>query len=169
MSTNRVETVKTLMAALQAGDSELAASTLDDAFTMAGFLPKTLSKEQFLSLQDALLVAMPDFSYGLADVARSEQGANTVTASTIITGTHTDTLSLPMLGLENIPASGVSVTLPQTRVTYEVEDGRVKKLAFENVTGGDFSGLLQQIGSELPLINDEFSGTGTRDDDATAG
>lgn len=167
MSKNRVETVKTLIAALQSGDMELAASILDDTFTMTGFLPKTLNKEQFLSLQDALLLAMPDLSYGLAEVVRSDEGENTVTASTTLTGTHTDTLSLPMFGLESIPATGIRVTLPQTTMTCHAAVGSVKKLEFENVTGGGFSGLLQQIGSELPLLQTEWSSPETGDDDTT--
>ncbi|GER88297.1 hypothetical protein KDW_24590 [Dictyobacter vulcani] len=167
MSTNRVETVKTLIAALQSGDMELAARILDDTFTMTGFLPKALNKEQFLSLQDALLLAMPDLSYELAEVVRSDKGEDTVTAHTTLTGTHTDTLSLPLPGLESIPATGIHVTLPQTTITCQAAQGRVKQLDFENVTGGGFSGLLQQLGSELPLLQNEWTEPDTGEDDTT--
>ncbi|GCE05326.1 hypothetical protein [Dictyobacter aurantiacus] len=156
MGTNRVEIVKTVIAALQGGEFEVAAEKIDDGFTMTGFAPRSLNKAQFLSLHYALLVAMPDLSYNLDNAARTEQ-ENTVRASITFMGTHTNDLSLSLFGLENIPATGVSVILPQTNLTCHVEHDRLTRLEFENITGGGLAGLLQQLGSEIPLLSEELN------------
>lgn len=156
MSTNRVEIVKTVITALQGNELEVAAERINDSFTMTGFAPKSLNKAQFLSLQYELLTAMPDLSYNLDNVVRTEE-ANTVRASVTLIGTHTHDLSLPLFGLENIPATGVNVVLPQTNLTCRVEHDQLTRLEFENITGGGLVGLLQQLGSEIPLLRDEIN------------
>ncbi|GCF09879.1 nuclear transport factor 2 family protein [Dictyobacter arantiisoli] len=157
MSSNRVDVVKSLIAALQSGDIELATHLLDEQFEMTGFAQKSLSQAQFLGMQDALLAAMPDLSYHLENAARLED-QNSVEANITLTGTHSNDLALPLFGLELIPATGIAVTLPQTAVTFEVVDDKIVKMAFEPVTGGGLSGLLQQVGSELPLLPDNTVG-----------
>ncbi|GHO88729.1 hypothetical protein [Dictyobacter formicarum] len=156
MSTNRVEIVRTVITALQGNEFEVAAERINDSFTMTGFASKGLNKAQFLSLQYELLAAMPDLSYNLGNVVRTEE-ANTVRASVTLTGTHTRDLSLPLFGLESIPATGVSVVLPQTNLICHVEHGQLSRLEFENITGGGLVGLLQQLGSEIPLLRDEIN------------
>ncbi|GCE19351.1 nuclear transport factor 2 family protein [Dictyobacter kobayashii] len=156
MSANRVEIVKTVIAALQSGDTEVAAAKLADSFTMTGFVTRALNKGQFLSFQDELLAAMPDLSYNLDNVVRTQE-ANTVSASVILTGTHTHDLELPQFGLEKIAATGIDVSLPQTTLICHVEHDQLTRAEFENVTGGGLVGLLQQLGSELPLLQDELN------------
>jgi predicted ester cyclase len=143
-----VKTVKTLMTALQSGDMELAASILADDFAISGLLPRPLEKGEFVAMQSELLAGMPDFSYNLEDVHREGEE---VRALIQITGTHTNDLSLALLGLQTIPATGLAIDLPQVPVVYQVEDGKVIGAQIELVPGGSLSGLLQQVGAELPL------------------
>ena len=143
-----VETVKTFMTALQSGDMELAASIASDEFVVSGLMPALLDKGEFLAIQSELLAGIPDFSYNLEDVHREGEE---VSALIQITGTHTNDLSLPMLGLPVIPATGLSIDLPQVHVVYQVEDGKVMGMEVESEPGGGLPGLLQQVGAELPL------------------
>jgi hypothetical protein len=95
---------------------------------------------------------MPDFSYNLTDVKR---GGADVQALISISGTQTNDLSLPMVGLQPIQATGLAIDLPQTRVVYQVEEGQVLAMEIERVVGGGLTGLLQQVGAELPLLERE--------------
>lgn len=146
---NRIELVEEMMTALQGGDLRLAANTLADTFEMTGLTPKTLSKRHFLAVQSELLSAMSDFSYNLSTLRDDEEAVHAIIR---ISGTQTHDLNLPLFGLENIPATGLAVALPQTRVTYQIENDKVVRMSAETVVGGGLSGLLQQVGAELPLL-----------------
>lgn len=148
----KVETVRTFMTALQSGDLELAARVSSADLVVSGLLTRPLSQSDFLALQGELLTAMPDFSYNLTDVKRS---GDDVQAFISISGTQTDDLSLPMVGLQSIPATGLAIDLPQTRVMYQVEEGQVLAMEIEQIVGGGLSGLLQQVAAELPLLERE--------------
>ena len=146
---NATDIVRTCITALQSGDLELAANTLSDDFLLTGLTSTPLRKNEFLVLQGELLTAMPDFSYNLADIHREGRD---VTAIIQITGTHTRDLTLSVLGLPPVQATGIAITLPQVSTTFEVEEGKVLGMQVETVPGGGLTGLLQQIGTELPVL-----------------
>lgn len=142
-----ITTVKTLITALQAGDMEMAASIMSDDFLISGLTPRPLNKGEFLAFQSELLGAMPDFSYNLDQV---QQQGNEITALIQITGTHTGNLSLPLFGLRSIQPTGIAIVLPQVPCEFQVDADKVLGVRVEQVPGGGLSGLLQQIGAELP-------------------
>ncbi len=152
---NKTELVEEMMTALQSGDLELASNVMADTFELTGLLPKTLNKRQFLGVQSELLTAMPDFTYNLSALHSHDDGVH---ASIRISGTQTNDLALPLFGLENIRATGLAVSLPQTQATYQIENDKVVSMNVEAVTGGGLSGLLQQVGAELPLLPREDPG-----------
>src|SRR5262249_27096388 len=129
----KFETVMTFMTALQSGDLELAARVSSSDLVVSGLLTRPLSQREFLALQGELLIAMPDFSYNLTDLKRN---GDDVQALIRVSGTQTNNLSLPMVGLQSIPATGLAVGLPQTRVIYQVEEGQVLAMEIEQVVGG---------------------------------
>ncbi len=155
----KIEIVLTFMTALQSGDLELAARVSTPDFIVSGLLTRPLGQNEFLALQNELLAAMPDFSYNLTDVERS---GTDVRAFIRISGTQINDLALPMVGLPSMAATGLAVSLPQTQVVYRVEEGLIQAMEIEQVVGGGLSGLLQQIGAELPLLERER----TREDPA---
>lgn len=142
-----ITTVKTLITALQSGDMEMAASIMSDDFLISGLTPRPLNKGEFLALQSELLGAMSDFSYNLDQV---QQQGNETNALISITGTHTADLSLPLFGLQSIPATGIAIVLPQVSCDFQVDGDKVVGVRVEQIPGGGLSGLLQQIGAELP-------------------
>jgi hypothetical protein len=144
-----IETVKALVTALQSGDMELAAQRMSDDCIVSGLAPNPLERDEFLALQSELLAAMPDFSYNLGELHAQD---NRVTGLVTITGTHSNDLELPMYGLKTIPATGLAVVLPQVESTWLVERDRVKRVRISEVPGGGLTGLLQQVGAELPLF-----------------
>ncbi|HEV2654816.1 MAG TPA: ester cyclase [Ktedonobacteraceae bacterium] len=144
------EVVKTFITALQSGDMELAAHTMTDDFKTSGLLPgRELNARELLALQSELLVAMPDFSYNLTEV--QEEG-DEVRALVQITGTQTGDLSLTLLGLRTIPATGLAVDLAQLPTRYRVADDKVTEMHVDSQPGAGLTGLLQQAGAEIPLL-----------------
>lgn len=146
---SNIETVMTFVTALQSGDIGLAANSMTDGFTMSGFAPNSLDKNEFLVMQSKLLAAMPDFSYNLSDIQDAEN--ESVQALIQITGTQLNGLDLSPLGIQPVQATGLAVTLPQVHVTYRVENGLVTSVQVESLPGSGIAGLLQQVGAELPL------------------
>ncbi len=145
-----IDTVNTFITALQSGDIELAADTMADDFVMSGFAHKEFNKNEFLVLQSNLLASMPDFSYNMLDEQHEENGE--VQVELEITGTHMNPLSLTVLGLQPIAATGLAVTLTQTKTTYRVNsENKVASMEMQTRPGGGLAGLLQQVGAELPL------------------
>ncbi len=145
---NKIEMVRTFITALQSGDAEVAANCMADQFTFAGWLHKPFSKNEFLEVQSRLLDAMPDFTYNLSD--EREVGDN-VEAWTQIMGTQLHDLLLPTLNVPFIQATGNSISLPQTRTTFSFDQQQITQMMVETMLGGGLAGILQQLGSELPL------------------
>lgn len=140
--------VQTFITALQSGDMEMAAQHMTDDFVFERWIPQALNKGEFLALQSELHTAMPDCTFNLSGV-REQQGV--VSALIQISGTHTHTLNLPTFGIPLVPYTGVYVILPQEHVEFVLADDRVARMRVESVPGGGLGGLLQQMGTELPL------------------
>ena len=150
------EIVKTFITALQSGDMEVAANYMSDDFVVHGWTPYPLDKTKFLATQSALLDAMPDFSYNLSDVHKAGDG---VEALIQVTGTQTNDLILPMHGMPPFPATGLAIDLPQVKVRFVLKEHKVSEMNVETVAGGGLAGLLQQVGTELPVaprLDEEF-------------
>ncbi|HEX4205319.1 MAG TPA: nuclear transport factor 2 family protein [Ktedonobacteraceae bacterium] len=147
MSAN-VDTVKTFITALQSGDMTLAAQTCAPELVVSGLMTRPLGKNEFFAVQSELLAAMPDFSYNLSAV---HQDHADIHALIHISGTHTQSLSLPSLGLRPIPPTGLAIDLPQVETLFQVENEQVLAMEMDQEAGGGLVGLLQQVGAELPL------------------
>ena len=145
---SRTEIVKTFITALQSRDMEVAANDMSDDFVIRGWTPFPLNKVKFLAIQSALLDAMPDFSYNLSDVHKA---GNEVEALIQVTGTQTNDLALPLHGMPPFPATGLAVSLPQVQTRFVLKDNKVSEMNVESVPGGGLAGLLQQVGTELPV------------------
>ena len=147
-----IDTVKTFITALQSGDMQLAAEVIAEDFRLSGLAPQELDEREFLVLQSRLLTAMPDFSYNLSNLR--EEG-DEVKAIIQVTGTQTGDLSLPMLGLEPVQATGLAVDLAQMETSYRVVDGKVAAMHVVSAAGSGLPGLVQQVGTELPVMGRE--------------
>ena len=76
-----------------------------------------------------------------------------------VTGTQTGDLALPMHGMPPFPATGLAVDLPQVQTRFVLKDNKVSEMNIKSVPGGGLAGLLQQIGTELPVaqrLDEEF-------------
>ena len=143
------EIVQAFITALQWGDREEAVGRMADDFVISGWTPQPLDRGEFLAMQSELKGAMPDYSFHLSDVQKGNEG---VEALIQITGTQMRDLSLPMFGVPLIRYTGIDVSLPQVRTTFLLAGDKIKEMRVESMPGGGLAGLLQQIGTELPVL-----------------
>jgi predicted ester cyclase len=148
MSKQAIETVQRFIAALEARDWRAVARHLTGDFVFSG-PPQPLRRDGFLALMKALGNALPDWSFNLHDIQYAAGG--TVSAKMRITGTHTARLALPMPGLPPLPPTGKKVALPEECVEFVPAGDKVAAFAIIPVPGGGISGLLRQLGAELPV------------------
>jgi len=146
---NSTEIVQTFITALQWGDMEVAVSRIADDFVFSGWTPQPLDKGEFLAMHSELKGAMPDYSFHLSNVQEGDEG---VEAFIQITGTQMRDLSLPTFGVPLIRYTGIDVSLPQVRTNFSLAGDKITEMRVESVPGGGLTGLLQQIGTELPVL-----------------
>jgi SnoaL-like domain len=135
--------------AWESRDMDSLTSLLADDFVCRGFLPQPVQKAQYLGFVQAIMTAMPDWSFHdrfLNAGPITEQGER-VFFVTQITGTHTGDLILPDLPI--IPPTGIKISLPYRHLEYFV-----KEAAITTITA-DFSPdaleeMLAQMGMVLP-------------------
>jgi len=145
---SKTEIVKKFITALQSGDMALAADCITDDFVFRGWVPRPLDKREFLALQNELRTALRGYSFNLSDLNERD---DRVEAFIQISGTHARDLALPTFGLPLVPATGIDVFLPQERVDFTFDGDKIKQMNVESVPGGGLAGLIQQVGSELPI------------------
>ena len=149
-----VEIVKDFMFALESQEYSRASEFLTDDFIYSCHLPKPLNKRQFIAIVKELKEGMPDMSFNIHDIREVERlnEQQEVEGIIQITGTHTDTMQLVPLSLPPIPETGRRVMLPEERVTFMIENDKIKSITVHPVVGGGFPGLLEQLGVDAPII-----------------
>ncbi len=135
-----LDTVTAFNDALNAQQWGEVARYLTDDFVFSGVTPQPVGKQEFIVAQQQWTAGAPDWHVTLENL-RVE--GNTVQATSYITGTHTNTLSLP--GLPPIPATGHH---------FETRDAstatlRADQLASLTITPGS-PDILEQLGVPMP-------------------
>jgi SnoaL-like domain len=149
ISMRATELAEATMRAWEAIDMKALASYLSDDFVGWGFLPQPVQKAQYLDFMQAIMMAMPDWSFHdrlLDEGPVTGQGERALFV-TQITGTHTGDLILPDLPI--IPPTGAIISLPYRHLEYFVKEKTITTIT------GDFSPnalaeILAQMGIVLP-------------------
>ena len=119
---------------------------LTDDFLFYGPMPDPIDRETWLEFEQAIRKAFPDWHYNIRMV--EERGLE-VHVKVQITGTHKKALSLPKLGIPDVPPTGNAIKLPvEHSILQYREDGKVKALRVEKAFHGGLPGLLEQLGVE---------------------
>jgi predicted ester cyclase len=131
---------------LEAHDVDRIAATVaeDLAFVTPA---RTLTRPEFLGMLRALYAGFPDWHY---DHDPPERRGDAIAVRWRQGGTHTGTFAWP--GLEPIPATGRTVTIPEHFFFYRVRGDRIVEIRPEPVPGGAPRGILEQIGAEAPPL-----------------
>jgi predicted ester cyclase len=131
-----IDTAMALSDALNSHQWDTLSSLLTDDFTFFGATPQPIGKQGFIAGQQQWVAGVPDWHITEENV--HEEG-NTVLATSRITGTHTNTLALPMM--PPIPATGkhFSATMAATMTV------RGEQIASLSVIP-DSPGIFEQLG-----------------------
>jgi predicted ester cyclase len=134
--------MNTYIEGLKAHDVDRIAATVADdvAFITAS---RTLNKEQFLGMLRALYAGFPDWHY---DHDEPERRGDVIAVKWRQGGTHTETFAWP--GLDPIPPTGRTVTIPEHFFFYRVRGDELIEIHPEPIPGGAPQGILEQIGAE---------------------
>ena len=135
------------MRAWESKDEMVLASLLSDDFVCRGFLPQPVRKVQYLGFMQAIMTAIPDWSFHdqfLDEGPVTEQGERALFV-TQITGTHTGDLILPNLPI--IPPTGTKISLPYRHLEYFVKEETITTIT------ADFSpNALEEILAQMGLV-----------------
>jgi predicted SnoaL-like aldol condensation-catalyzing enzyme len=155
MDGTATEIVTAFMEALEAKEFDKAAMYLSDNFQFSGSTPLPLNKDKFISYSSALATGMPNLSYhfhDLQEVAGRLGEGNRVKAAIQITGTQTNSFQVVVLGFPPIPETNKSVLLPVEHWDYAVKGNTIALTRVEQVSGGGITGILEQLGIDIPIV-----------------
>src|SRR5258708_15269349 len=144
---NAQELVYDVYSSLEKKQSAHALSLLSEDFVFSGATPVPLNKHQWVGVIEAMIAAMPDWSFGYKLVKAT---GDEVEGTVEITGTQTGDLALPIPGIPRVPATGKKVQLPKESVELTVRNGQITSLKVENLPNGGVPGILKQLGVALP-------------------
>ena len=146
---NAIDIVKTGLAAVEAGQASKFVGLLADDMVFAGPVPQPIGKQEFVGLQMALVMAMPDWKFNAANY---NQMGDKVTAMLQITGTQTGELNVPMPGLPKLPPTGKHVSLPAQLTTFTVKNDKIIRVEAEADPKAGVPGILAQLGIPMPQM-----------------
>ena len=126
--------------ALNAQQWDALAGLLTDDFTFSGATPQPADRQGFIAAQQQWAAGVPDWHVTQENV--QEEGS-TVRATSRISGTQTNTLTLPMM--PPIPATGKSFSATMA-ATVSVRGDKVASLSVVPGTPGIF----EQLGVQPP-------------------
>jgi SnoaL-like domain len=135
--------------AWESRDMDGLTSLLADDFVCRGFLPQPVQKAQYLGFVQAVMTAMPDWSFHdrfLNEGPVTEKGER-VFFVTQITGTHTGDLILPDLPI--IPPTGIKISLPYRHLEYFVKEAAIAMITTD-FSPDMLEEVLAQMGMVLP-------------------
>jgi predicted ester cyclase len=142
------ETVERYFEALEAKDlAAISDIVADDLEFVTPVEP--LDKQTFLDFLRGLFKAFPDWRF---DHGPIEATGNTASTRLRMSGTHTETLELPMPGVKPVAPTAKKVVLPEQRFDYTVRGGKIVRIESEPVPHAGIVGTLEQVGVRLPPL-----------------
>lgn len=117
-----------------------------DAMASGGVLPQPIPVMEAMKVMAGLSAAFPDLKFEVQQVAVN---GNQATVKAQWTGTNTGPLSLPMPGMQPIPATGKKVSVKDTYVVT-VQGEKVSHMKVESPADGGIPGALAQMGVKVP-------------------
>lgn len=144
---SNIELVKEALAVAEAGDMKKLAGLVTDDMTFEGPMPEPQPKAAYLGMLGALLHAIPNWKF---DAKNFVEKGDQVSAIFNVNGTHTDTLTLPML-TKPLPATGKRFQVAAEPVEFTFKGGKISRIKVEAVPGGGVMDILAQLGVTLPV------------------
>ena len=141
---NATETVRTVFAALDAGDRARARNLLADDFVHRNSRkPGAVDLDDWLKAHARLHKAFPDIDHGVCDLAAKGER---VTGVFQVSGTHSGVLDMPEANLENVAPTGRRFALPPEPFTAIVRGGKLISVDVDPPENGGLTEALRQLG-----------------------
>ncbi len=115
-----------------------------DAMVSGGVLPAPLPATEAINIMTALKTAFPDLQI---QVQKVTVNGNQARVETTWGGTNTGSLSLP--GMSNIPATGKRVNVKDDYLVT-VQGDKVSRMEVQSPSNGGIPGALSQMGIKAP-------------------
>ena len=147
MSGAKAEIVRRMLKAIEDGYVDETGEYLSDDFLFSGPTFKPIGKKEFLEIHRGLRNAMTGWRYNARDFNECN---DTVTCTMRIEAVNTGEINIPLIGLIAVASTGRHVSLPEERVEMVFKGDRIIRLKSEKVPNGGISGMLNQLGIELP-------------------
>lgn len=117
-----------------------------DAVAAGGVLPQPIPAREAFKMMSALNTAFPDLKFDIQNVTVK---GNQATVQAKWSGTNKGPLTLPMPGMQTIPATGKMVTVKDTYIVT-VQGDKVSRLEVDSPPDGGVPAALVQIGVKVP-------------------
>ena len=142
-----IDIAKAAMRAWESKDANSLASLLSDDFVCRGLLPQPVQKAQYIDFMQAIMTAMPDWSFHARLLQPLTGQGQSVLFVTQITATHTSDLILPDDPI--IPPTGIKISLPYRHLEYLIPVETVTALTAD-FSPNALEEILAQMGMVLP-------------------
>jgi predicted ester cyclase len=143
-----IDSVRTYFEALDRRDYDAVAGLLSHDLEFVTPV-ESLDKPTFMEFIKGLLDAFPDWQF---NHGQFEVEGDVVSTRLKMSGTHTETLTLPLPGLKPVAPTRKVVVLPEQTFHYTVRNGKITRIEGDPVPHSGIIGTLEQIGVRLPPI-----------------
>ena len=146
MKTN-IELVNQLLQYAEQGNMNAMAEYMTEDFKFSGATPQPMNKNQFIDLMTSLTQAIPDWKFNVGTITET---GDTVHLVNNITGKNTGALNFPTLGLNKVPATNRTISLPKETIDAVIRNGQICEFRVVSTPGGGLMGIFRQLGVKLP-------------------
>ncbi|MDR3669100.1 MAG: ester cyclase [Ignavibacteriaceae bacterium] len=140
--------VEDVLSSIERNDFAKAESYISKDMKVTGVVPQPLGADEFIGTMKALVAGIPNWKFNYRIGSESK---NIVETKLRITGTHTREIPSPMPGVKNIAATNKTISMPEEKVTFTLNNNKIVNLKVEKVEGGGIPGLFKLLGVELPM------------------
>ena len=145
MSRNETETA--FLSKINILDIQGAAPFCTEDFTYSGPFPEPVSLDEWKVTAGVFQKAFPDWNF---NTTFESEEANFVHIRAHVTGTHRGDLDLSSMGMGVIPASGKSISMPESKGRLTFKGDKIANMHIDIVEGAGIPGILAQIGASPP-------------------
>jgi hypothetical protein len=146
---NATERATAALRAWESHDVDAVRSLVSDDFVGRGLVPQPINKAQYSDFMQAMIRAIPDWSFNANILhehvlGEQERGVHVITQ---VTGTHTGDLVLPTLPV--ILPTGAKIALPPRQMEYVVKEDLITAIT-ATFSPHCLAEILAQLGMRLP-------------------
>ncbi|MGA2504479.1 MAG: ester cyclase [Anaerolineales bacterium] len=129
-------------------EEKVKAMMTADAMASGGVLPQPIPVMEAMKVMSGLTTAFPDLKF---DIQQVIVNGNQATVKAHWSGTNTEPLSLPLPGMQTIPATGKKVSVKDTYIVT-VQGDKVSHMKVDSPADGGIPGAIAQLGVKVPSM-----------------